>query len=212
MLQGLGAMEQDIYLRSEKVNAILRDHPEMTLTEIKRVPEILDDPVLVLKSLGAGARTENTRMILFGTVRTENGQPVLAVLDLRPVENGLAIDDMQKVNSAYTKDRGAANFVQRSEVMYADEKRTAPLLRSIGLTIASRPLLRSGSMGSIAYSGGTVNLEGVPFDQVVRTTGQGGGQRYSFGGRNANRADLEALDRAQDMERRGVAADTIRAK
>ena len=33
--------------------------------------------------------------------------------------------------------------------------------------------------------------------------------RYSFGGRNANRADLEALDRAQDMERRGVAADTI---
>ena len=67
-------------------------------------------------------------------------------------------------------------------------------------------------MGSIAYSGGTVNLEGVPFDQVVRTTGQGGGQRYSFGGRNANRADLEALDRAQDMERRGVAADTIRAK
>ena len=209
VLQGLGAMEQDIYLRSEKVNAILRDHPEMTLTEIKRIPEILDDPVLVLKSLGAGARTENTRMILFGTVRTENGQPVLAVLDLRPVENGLAIDDMQKVNSAYTKDRGAANFVQRSEVMYADEKRTAPLLRSIGLTIASRPLLRSGSMGSIAYSGGTVNLEGVPFDQVVRTTGQGGGQRYSFGGRNANRADLEALDRAQDMERRGVAADTI---
>ena len=49
-------MEQDIYLRSEKVNAILRDHPEMTLTEIKRVPEILDDPVLVLKSLGAGGK------------------------------------------------------------------------------------------------------------------------------------------------------------
>ena len=209
VLQGLGAMEQDIYLRSEKVNAILRDHPEMTLTEIKRIPEILEDPVLVLKSLGAGARTENTRMILFGTVRTENGQPVLAVLDLRPVENGLAIDDMQKVNSAYTKDRGAANFVQRSEVMYADEKRTAPLLRSIGLTIASRPLLRSGSMGSISYRRQNVNIQGVPFDQVVRTTGQGGGQRYSFGGRNANRADLEALDRAQDMERRGVAADTI---
>lgn len=33
--------------------------------------------------------------------------------------------------------------------------------------------------------------------------------RYSFGGRNAKAADLEALDRAQEMERRGVAADTI---
>ena len=167
VLQGLGAMEQDIYLRSEKVNTILKQHPEMTLAEIKRIPEILDDPVLVLKSLGAGARTENTRLVLFGTVRAENGQPVLAVLDLRPVENGLDIDDMQKVNSAYTKDSGAANFVRRSEVMYADEKRTTPLLRSIGLTIASRPLLRSGSIGSITYSGKTVNPQGVPFDQVV---------------------------------------------
>lgn len=212
VLQGLGAMEQDIYLRSEKVNTILQQHPEMTLAEIKRIPEILDDPVLVLKSLGAGARTENTRLVLFGTVRAENGQPVLAVLDLRPVENGLAIDDMQKVNSAYTKDGGATNFVRRSEVMYADEKRTAPLLRSIGLTIASRPLLRSGSMGSIAYRNGTVNLQGVPFDQVVDTTQQqehGGGRQYSFGGRNANAADLDALNRAQEMERQGVAMDTI---
>lgn len=212
VLQGLGAMEQDIYLRSEKVNTILQQHPEMTLAEIKRIPEILDDPVLVLKSLGAGARTENTRLVLFGTVRAENGQPVLAVLDLRPVENGLAIDDMQKVNSAYTKDGGAANFVRRSEVMYADEKRTAPLLRSIGLTIASRPLLRSGSMGSIAYRNGTVNLQGVPFDQVVDTTQQqedGGGRQYSFGGRNANAADLDALNHAQEMERQGVAMDTI---
>lgn len=209
VLQGLGAMEQDIYLRSEKVNTILRQHPEMTLAEIKRIPEILDDPVLVLKSLGAGARTENTRLVLFGTVRAENGQPVLAVLDLRPVENGLAINDMQKVNSAYTKDNGAANFVRRSEVMYADKKRTAPLLRSIGLTIASRPLLRSGSMGSITYGSNTVNMQGVPFDQVVETTEQSGGQRYSFGGENAQRADLEALDRAQDMERRGVAMETI---
>lgn len=210
VLQGLGAMEQDIYLRSEKVNTILRQHPEMTLAEIKRIPEILDDPVLVLKSLGAGARTENTRLVLFGTVRAENGQPVLAVLDLRPVENGLAIDDMQKVNSAYTKDSGAANFVRRSEVMYADEKRTAPLLRSIGLTIASRPLLRSGSMGSIAYRNGTVNLQGVPFDQVVDTTQQQEDERqYSFGGRNANAADLDALNRAQELERQGVAMETI---
>ena len=248
VLQGLGAMEQDIYLRSEKVNTILRQHPEMTLAEIRRIPEILDDPVLVLKSRNAGrGGQQNTRLVLFGTVRAENGQPVLTVLDLRPVESGLAIDDMQKVNSAYTRNNGA-NFVRNSEVMYADEKRTTPLLRSIGLTIASRPLLQSGSvdsvlddggsvnaeqnrsdssssrlahtgpegllrsgyMGSITYRNGTVNLEGVPFDQVVDTTEpQDGGRRYSFGGVNANRADLEALNRAQEMERQGVAMDII---
>ena len=183
VLQGLGAMEQDIYLRSEKVNKILQEHQEMTLEEIKRIPEVLDDPVLVLKSQGAGARTENTRLVLFGTLRAKNGQPVLAVLDLRPIENMLAIDDMQKVNSAYTKDRGAANFVQRSEVLYADEKRTTPLLRLIGLTIASRRLLRSGSVGSIAYSNGTVNLHGIPLADVVQleNSSKNGGQlRYSI--------------------------------
>lgn len=183
VLQGLGAMEQDIYLRSEKVNKILQEHQEMTLEEIKRIPEVLDDPVLVLKSQGAGARTENTRLVLFGTLRAKNGKPVLAVLDLRPIENMLAIDDMQKVNSAYTKDRGAANFVQRSEVLYADEKRTTPLLRLIGLTIASRRLLRSGSVGSIAYSNGTVNLHGIPLADVVQleNSNKDGGQlRYSI--------------------------------
>lgn len=33
--------------------------------------------------------------------------------------------------------------------------------------------------------------------------------RYSFGGQNARRADLEALDRAKEMERQGVAMETI---
>ena len=33
--------------------------------------------------------------------------------------------------------------------------------------------------------------------------------RYSFGGERAQQADLEALDRAQEMERRGVAMETI---
>ena len=200
VLQGLGAMEQDIYLRSEKVNAILEQHPEMTVAEIKRIPEILDDPVLVLKSLGAGARTENTRLVLFGTVRAENGQPVLTVLDVRPVENGLVIDNMQKVNSAYTKDKGAANFVQRSEVLYADKKRTAPLLRSIGLTIASRPLLRSGSVGSITYQNGTVNLQGKPFSEVVRTQQGATEGRYSFGGVDADEIAAFAEDADVDFE------------
>lgn len=209
VLQGLGAMEQDIYLRSEKVNAILRDHPEMTLTEIKRIPEILDDPVLVLKSrnVGRGGR-QNTRLVLFGTVRAENGQPVLSVLDLRPVENGLAIDDMQKVTSSYTKDSNPVWYVQNSDILHADKNRTIPLLRTIGFQMPIE-LQRSGSMGSISYRRQNVNMQGVPFDQVVGTTGQGGGHRYSFGGENARRADLDALDRAKDMERRGVAMETI---
>lgn len=212
VLQGLGAMEQDIYLRSEKVNTILQQHPEMTLAEIKRIPEILDDPVLVLKSRNVGrGGQQNTRLVLFGTVRAENGQPVLAVLDLRPVENGLAIDDMQKVTSTYTKDSNPVWYVQNSDILHADKNRTIPLLRTIGFQMPIE-LQRSGSMGSISYNRQNVNIQGVPFDQVVDTTQQqedGGRRQYSFGGRNANAADLDALNRAQEMERQGVAMDTI---
>lgn len=174
-LQGLGAMEQDIYLRSEKINAILDAHPEMTLSEIKRIPEILDDPVLIAKSAGEGRGGRNSRLTIMGSLRAQNGKPIMAVLDLRPIEGRLLVNDMQKINSAYTRSN-AANYLRRSEILFADEKRTIPLLRSAGLTIASQRLLRHGSMGSITYSGNDVNIEGVPFDEVV---GAAQPERYS---------------------------------
>ena len=178
VMQGLGAMEQDIYLRSEKVNTILREHTEMTMEEIRRIPEILDDPVLVLKSRNVGrGGQQNTRLVLFGTVRAENGQPVLAVLDLRPVENGMAIDDMQKVTSSYTKDSNPVWYVKNSDILYADKNRTIPLLRTIGFQVPIE-LQRSGSMGSISYNRQNVNIQGVPFDQIVET--QESGRQYSI--------------------------------
>nr|DAR18681.1 MAG TPA: hypothetical protein [Bacteriophage sp.] len=166
VLQGLGALESDIYINGDKVSTILQQHPEMTIREIQRIPEILEDPVLVLKSKGTGKRGSNSRLVLFGSIKAQNGQPVMSVLDLRPTENGFLLDDMQKVNSTYTK-KNPDRFVSDSEVLYADEKRTIPLLRHFGLTIASRELLRKGSMGSISYGGKNVNISDMPLSSVV---------------------------------------------
>lgn len=173
-LQGLGAVESDIYMNGDKIKRILKEHPEITMQEIERVPEILEDPVLILKS--KAGRGDNSRLVLFGSVKAQNGQPMLAVLDLRATEGGFLLDDMQKVNSAYTK-KNPASFIQSSEVLYADEKRTIPLLRQTGLTIASQPLLRNGSIGSISYEGKNVNMKGVPFGEVVQTEQQGAGNK-----------------------------------
>lgn len=182
VLQGLGAMEQDIYLRSEKVNKILQEHQEMTLEEIKRIPEVLDDPVLIVKSTGQSRGGQNTRLVITGALRAQNGKPVLATLDLRPVENTLVIDDMQKVNTAFGRSN-AGNYIQKSEVLYADEKRTIPLLKTMGLQSRPIELQRYGSMGSISYNGQNVNLQGIPFQDVVRTSEQeetGNSMRYSI--------------------------------
>lgn len=166
VLQGLGAIESDIYLTSDKLNVIQKDHPEVSDSAIKRIPQILEDPVLILRSKGHGKSGSNSRMVVIGAVKAENGQPLLTILDLRPYEKGFLVDDMHKVNSAYTK-KNPENFIRGSEIVYADKNRTVPLLRRIGLTIASRELQQSGSIGRITYNGNGVNISGVPFSDIV---------------------------------------------
>ena len=172
-LQGLGARENDIYMKGDKISLILEQHPEMTLNEIKRIPEILDDPILVLSSLNKGrAGSQNTRLVLFGSVKAQDGRPVLCVLDLQPVENRIVIQDMQKATSAYTKDNDPVRFVRNSEVLYTSEnkKRTTALLRTLGFQMPSE-LQRYGSMGSISYHGQNVKMEGVPFTEIEASGG-----------------------------------------
>ena len=172
-LQGLGARENDIYMKGDKISLILEQHPEMTLNEIKRIPEILDDPILVLSSRNKGrAGSQNTRLVLFGSVKAQDGRPVLCVLDLQPVENRIVIQDMQKATSAYTKDNDPVRFVRNSEVLYTSEnkKRTTALLRTLGFQMPSE-LQRYGSMGSISYHGQNVKMEGVPFTKIELSGG-----------------------------------------
>lgn len=168
VLQGLGAIESDIYLTSDKLNVIQKDHPEVSDSAIKKIPQILEDPILILRSKGHGKSGSNSRMVVIGAVKADNGQPLLTILDLRPYEKGFLVDDMQKVNSAYTK-KNPENFILGSEIVYADKNRTVPLLRRIGLTIASRELQQSGSIGRITYNGNGVNISGVPFSDIVPT-------------------------------------------
>ena len=179
-LQGLGAIESDIYMNGEKISTILKEHPEMTIREIQRIPEILDDPVLILKSRNSANVRENSRLVIFGTVKASDGKPVMCVMDLRPTENGLLLDDMQKVASAYTKDNHPDRFVQNSFVLHADEKRTIPLLRTIGFQMPIT-LQRYGSMGSITYKGPKVNLYGEKFSDVVSvgTTAETAKRKFS---------------------------------
>ena len=54
--QALGAPEQAIYMLTSKVNTIMQVHPEMTAGVIRKIPEILENPVLVLKSSNSNVK------------------------------------------------------------------------------------------------------------------------------------------------------------
>ena len=193
-LQGLGAIESDIYMEGDKIKKIMQDHPEMTLAEIKKVPQILENPALILKSEGRGKSGANSRLVCFGLTKAQNGQPVMTVMDLRPRENDFVVDDMQKVNSAYTKNNQMA-FIQKSDVVYADKKRAIPLLRTTGLTISSQRLLQNGYIGSISYKGSSVNIQGVPFSSVVKVEENTGKDQRAL--RDVALSDREILEEKQ---------------
>lgn len=169
VLQGLGAIESDIYINGDKVKIILQVHPEMTMAEIKKLPEILEDPVFVLKS-----KTRENSIVLIGMNRAKNEMPILTAVNLLPQESGFVLDDMQKVKSAYaktdSKTKTAAertlDFIKSSDVLFLDKKRATAILRRMG-TGSPMNLLRSGYIGSIAYEDGFVKANGVPFSSIA---------------------------------------------
>lgn len=210
-LQGLGAIESDIYMNGEKISTILKEHPEMTIREIQRIPEILDAPVLILKSKNnARSQYGNSRLVMFGAIKAQDGRNIMCVLDLRPTENGLLIDDMQKVSSAYSKDVAPENFIKRSFILFADEKRTIPLLRGMGFKMPMS-LLRSGSIGSISYEGKSVNLRGEKFSDVVSvgTTAETAKRKFSA---SAEQTQDKQQTQQEDEKKKGRYRDLMGEK
>ena len=179
VLQGLGAKEADIFMRGDKISKILKDHPEITLKQIKKIPQVLENPLLILKS--KKKVSNNSRILLFGTLKGENRKPVMSVLDLHPKEKGFVLDDMQKVNSAYTKTTNPVKFVSESEVIYASDntKEATKLLHTIGFRMPIA-LQSSGFNGSISEKNGKINIQGAPFSDVFSVENAKSGMQFSL--------------------------------
>lgn len=173
-LQSIGVQDRSIVMVSDKVRTILREHPNVTLDMIRQIPAMLENPVLVLESKGRSMRPgtrQNSRIVVVGNVTDANGAPVLCVLDLAPQsaqDRRLGLQDFNKVSSAYPKDVNPAGFLQSSNVLYAnpDTNKTQDALNSFGFKLATSELNHLGSMGSIAYSGNDVKIQGVPFEEA----------------------------------------------
>lgn len=167
VLQNLGAEDGNIYLNGWKISKIMRTHKEMSLQTIEALPQVLENPAIVLASRAVDTENANTRLVMFGDVRAENGKAVQVVLDLLPTEGGYRFEGMQKVNSAYTKDGGRLSL-EDSDVLYTDAKRAAQVLRSLGYQSGSPDgSHKDGYIGSIAYDDDGVKISGEKFTSVI---------------------------------------------
>lgn len=121
VLKQLGVDVKTIFWDSSKILKIKRDHPAMKDSVIKQVPKILENPILVMRSL-----TDDSRLTLFGEVYDTNNVPVLAVLELNAKSKKGTSVDIIKIASAYGKDNNLQSFIDRSQILYINpnKKRT----------------------------------------------------------------------------------------
>lgn len=163
VLKSIGVKDRGIIWHSGKITKIFEKHPEMNKSIIKQVPEILEDPIVILKS-----KQTDSRILVFGELYDTSGAPVTAILELKPTTRGGELIDINIIASAYGKSNNPAGFIKNSELLYLNENknRTKKWLQSVGLQLPS-DITTLGPIGNVTYNNSNVNIVGVPFNDIL---------------------------------------------
>ena len=185
VLQQLGVDNRKIWWDASKIKKIKVDHPAMTDTVIKQVPNILENPILVMES-----KTKEGRLTLFGEVYDQKNEPVLAVLLLNPTNRGGNSINILKVASAYGKDTNAQGLIDNSKILYVEpnKKRTQNWLSVNRLQL---PLPSS--------SYGFVNTIVANKPSGVNTHSMQNGQKNAQNGKKNTRHSLEVDSQGNEL-------------
>ena len=185
VLQQLGVDNRKIWWDASKIKKIKFDHPAMTDTVIKQVPNILENPILVMES-----KTKEGRLTLFGEVYDQKNEPVLAVLLLNPTDRGGNSINILKVASAYGKDTNAQGLIDNSKILYVEpnKKRTQNWLSVNRLQL---PLPSS--------SYGFVNTIVANKPSGVNTHSMQNGQKNAQNGKKNTRHSLEVDSQGNEL-------------
>lgn len=162
-LQSIGARTDNIYMRKSKIGIIFEDHPEVTVDVIKKVPDILENPVLIMKSL-----TRPDSIVLLGEEKAENGNSLMVALELTPKPGGRTEAEFSLVTSAYGRDdENLRNLINNSELLYLDtnKNRANSWLMQLRVQFPSRQP-PYGSIGNIAYAEDGVKITGKKLSEL----------------------------------------------
>ena len=198
VLNKLGVNNKTIYWDATKIKKIKEKHPEMTDSIIKQVPNILENPIIVMES-----NTVSGRLVLFGDVYDSKNNPVLVALELNPTEKGGKSLNIIKIASAYGKDVDLQGFINKSKILYVEpnKERTHNWL-SVNRLKLPLPSTRFGFFNnSISQNSKNVNTKNDESSNDIK---------YSMGGLKAETADKSALEKAMELEKDGTDSEKIR--
>lgn len=178
VLRALGAPDLPISIAKDTIlkatNGVKHD---VRLEDVKRLPELLADPVMVF-----GSKTEQGALVVLIEVSDASGRPVLVAMHLNRQNKRVLVN---RVASAYGKD-GAEGFVRREiaqgRLQYRHEQKSREWFQSRGLQLPKE--------------GATHGLEQkvlTDADIFKSDVSPGGSTRYSLSGGNADREALRKL-------------------
>lgn len=188
-LQSIGARTDNIYMRKSKIGTIFEEHPEVTADVIKKVPDILENPVLIMKSL-----TRSDSIVLLSEEKAKNGNNLMVALELTPKPGGRTEAEFSLVTSAYGRSVGnLQNLINNSELLYLDtnKNRADTWLMQLRVQFPSRQP-PYGSIGNIAYAEDGVKITGKKLSELGGVV-----QKASSG-----RASVEVEDQSEADKRR----------
>lgn len=189
-LKSIGARTDNIYMRKSKIGMIFEDHPEVTVDVIKKVPDILENPVLIMKSL-----TRPDSIVLLSEEKAENGNNLMVALELTPKPGGRTEAEFSLVTSAYGRDdENLRNLINNSELLYLDtnKNRANSWLMQLRVQFPSgQPPY--GSIGNIAYAEDGVKITGKKLSELGGVI-----QKASSG-----KASVEVENRDSDNKKQG---------
>ena len=170
VLKSIGVKDQNIYWDSGKIRKILKKHSAenfragiddsiMTKDIIKQVPQVLENPIVVLHSDVSRNANYASRIYMFGEVYDQTGKPADVSLELLPTSHqGVELDNIV-VTSAYGK-KNIQGLLNRDEILYIDpnKNRTDTWFAVNRLQLPLR-ITRYGSIASLRYEDGNVKAE-----------------------------------------------------
>ncbi len=177
-LKEIGVKQADIIIDSSKLIKIKNKHSEMTDEIIKKIPELLEHPYLIMESKSVAGR-----IVVYGDVVSDKG-PVMVALELNPTKKGLVLDDIIKVASTYTRNN-TQNYINNGSILwiYNNKNKTNDWLKRTRLQLPVG-ISQYGLIKSITPN--TDNVNSAKNDKKARkvqeTTGDAVGNVYSYRG------------------------------
>ena len=188
-LQSIGIKDTPIIIDQSKIVKILNKHPEITDDIVKQIPQLLEEPILVMES-----KTDSGSVTVLGEVYGTNSVPVMVALKFKNVGQRNTLEDYSVVTSAYTKATKTGinktqSLIDSSKLLYIEpnKNRTDTWLGSLGLQLPSSAITKYGSINKISYSKGDVNIPGKIRQENTQYS-KGGSIEEILAGKNGENA------------------------